>query len=152
MQPRPLTDYIIIVVVILIAAFFAHQFFPKIETTVETNTVYKHDTTTVVLQEVKYVHLPGRVDTIFVPGQVPQVVMKADTLFPDSAHLQVAAYLPPLSYFDFDYQPAPQKVVTLEKIVTKTVIKTETTIDLDWVLGGVAVGVVGGILISHQIK
>jgi hypothetical protein len=140
------------VIVILIATYIAHELFPKIEIHNNTVTVYKRDTITVTLKEVKYVHIPGRIDTLRVKDEPPAAYMIADTTFPDSAHLTAVAFLPPLSFFNVQYQPAPQKVVTLEKIVTNTVVKTETVIDLPWLVGAAAIGVAAGIYVERQAK
>jgi hypothetical protein len=152
MQPRPLREYLYLIAAVIVTFYLAHQFFPKTQTVEHTTTTYVHDTTTVNIPEIHYRNIPGRTDTVFLEGKAPQVVMSADTLFPDSAHLAIKAYLPPMSFFDIDYRPAPQKIITLEKIVTHEIVKTQTTIDLPWVFGGVAAGVIGGIWIAHQVK
>ena len=150
MQTRSIGDYVMLAIVAVIAAFMYRQFFPKVETVEHTTVKWLHDTTVVHLPEVHYV-VRTRVDTLIVPGKIPEITMSADTTFPDSAHLLVVAYLPPIGVIDMKYQPAPARVITLEKIVEHEVVRTEIKPDIAWTIGGVAVGVIGGIWIAHQI-
>jgi DNA-binding transcriptional regulator YdaS (Cro superfamily) len=143
-----------LIVAVVVMAFLYRQFFPKVEVKEYTTVQWVHDTVMVRIPTVKYVHLTAVVhDTVTAEQEI--VTAQVDTTFADSARLLARAtvLLPQkLAWMDVEYSPAPAKVVTLEKIVEHEVTKTEFKPDVDWILGGIAVGVLGGVWIAHQLK
>ncbi len=117
------------------------------------DTISHVDTVIAHVPEIKYVHLPARIDTVRDTTYIEQPVLVASIDTVMAVHkdtLRVEYFFPPLNFFNVDFKPGPIPVLIKTETVTKTVIESE--ISLPWVLGGVAVGVVTGIIIESKIK
>ncbi len=117
------------------------------------DTVNHIETVIVHVPEIQYVNLPARVDTLRDTTylQLPVVVASVDTVL--AVHqdtLGIKYFYPPINTFSLDFRPGPIPVLVKVETVTKTVIETE--VSFPWVIGGVAAGVVAGILIESKIK
>jgi hypothetical protein len=117
------------------------------------DTVVHFVTVPYAVPEIRYIHLPARIDTLrdttFMMNS--QIVASIDTVM--SGHqdtLRIEYAFPPANVFNVDFRPGPIPVLTKVETVTKTVFQSE--ISIPWIIGCLTTGIVAGVIIEKKLK
>jgi hypothetical protein len=95
-----------------------------------------HDTLHIPVPVIQYKQLPGKIKEVMVylhdtvEKPIPVNVASLDTVMNKIDSLRVAYWFPPVNKFDIDLRLSPRPVIIQEKVVTLTVYRDPSFLDM----------------------